>query len=165
MKAKFVGGKNSSTNSQANTVSNNDQAQSTVTKGKQQSNTAATPNDVDPIVVGIIKSVKARQIPITSAASMIVGRIRVRFVNAIRNNKENSQFGYEITSFQYLDEVLFNDMTYIINSVMQFGSRGTIPLSYIMRMITDTANLIEYYIPEDDYTSIRNILGAVYNEF
>ena len=96
---------------------------------------------------------------------MIVGRIRVRFVNAIRNNKENSQFGYEISSFQYLDEVLFNDMTYIINSVMQFGSRGTIPLSYIMRMITDTANLIEYYIPEDDYTNIRNILGAVYNEF
>lgn len=163
MNAKFVGGKNSSKDSQANEVTSNDQTQSTVTKSK--SNFSLNKNDVDPIVISIIKSVKGRQIPITSAASMIVGRIRVRFVNAIRNNKENSQFGYEISSFQYLDEVLFNDMTYIINSVMQFGSRGTIPLSYIMRMITDTANLIEYYIPEDDYTNIRNILGAVYNEF
>ena len=163
MNAKFVGGKNSSKDSQSNEVTSNDQTQSTVTKSK--SNFSLNKNDVDPIVISIIKSVKGRQIPITSAASMIVGRIRVRFVNAIRNNKENSQFGYEIGSFQYLDEVLFNDMTYIINSVMQFGSRGTIPLSYIMRMITDTANLIEYYIPEDDYTNIRNILGAVYNEF
>ena len=121
--------------------------------------------DVDMIVVNTINALKAGRMGIKNAASIITGRIRVRFVNAIRRNKENSEFGYEITSFKYLDEILFNDLTYVLSSIFQWGSSGTLTLPQIMRMITDTSNVIEYYIPEEDLNDIRNILGVVYREF
>lgn len=121
--------------------------------------------DVDMIVVNAINTMKAGRLNFKTAASIITGRIRVRFVNAIRRNKENSQFGYEITSFKYLDEILFNDLTYVLTTIFQWGSAGTLTLSQIMRMITDTSNVIEYYIPEEDLNDIRNILGVVYREF
>lgn len=121
--------------------------------------------DVDMIVVNTINTLKAGRMSYKTAASIITGRIRVRFVNAIRRNKENSEFGYEITSFRYLDEILFNDLTYVLTTIFQWGSSGTLTLSQIMRMITDTSNVIEYYIPEEDLNDIRNILGVVYREF
>lgn len=121
--------------------------------------------DVDMIVVNIVKSAKARIVSAPTAASIITGRIRVRFVDAVRRNKENSQFGYEIQSFKYLDEILFDDLRYVIQSIISFGSKSTLTLNQIMKMITDTSNVIEYYIPEEDYNDIRNILGVLFNEF
>lgn len=123
------------------------------------------PRELDMIVQRTINMLKTKHITLPVAANIIVGRIRVRFVNAIRRNKENSSFGYEITSFKYLDEILFNDLSYIICSTVQFGSAGSLSLNQVMKMIVDTSNVIEYYIPEDDYEDIKNILGAVYNEF
>lgn len=121
--------------------------------------------DVDMIVVNTIKSAKARILSPTIAASIITGRIRVKFVDAVRKNKENSPFGYEIQSFKYLDEILFNDLQYILQSIITFGSRSTLTLNQIVKMIVDTSNVIEYYIPEEDYNDIRNILGVLFNEF
>ena len=121
--------------------------------------------DVDMIVVNTIRLLKAGRLNFKVAASIIVGRIRVRFVSAIRRNKENCKFEYEISSFRYLDEILFDDLAYILTTVFQYGSQGTLSVSQIMRVITDTSNVIEYYIPEDDLNDIRNILGAVYSEF
>lgn len=121
--------------------------------------------EVDMIVVNSIQMFKARRINPSVAASIITGRIRVRFVNAIRGNAENATFGYEVASFRYLDEILFNDLTYVLTTIFQYGSRGTLTLPQIMRMITDTSNIIEYYIPEDDLNDIRNILGVIYSEF
>lgn len=121
--------------------------------------------DVDAIVVNTIRSLKGRGISIDRAASIITGRIRVKFVNAIRNHDQNSQFEFEIASFRYLDEILFNDLVEIIKSIMQFGSRSGLSMSQVMKMIIDTASLIEYYIPKEDCNDIRDILGVVYNEF
>ena len=128
-------------------------------------NTKQGTKDVDMIVVNTIRMLKAGRLNYKVAASIIVGRIRVRFVNAIRRNKENSRFEYEISSFKYLDEILFDDLMYIITTVFQYSSQGTLSIPQVMRMITDTSNVIEYYIPEDDLNDIRNILGAVYSEF
>lgn len=121
--------------------------------------------DVDMIVVNTIKSAKARILAPSVAASIITGRIRVKFVNAVRTNTDNAQFGYEIQSFKYLDDILFNDLQYIVQSIINFGSRSTLTLSQIMKMIVDTSNVIEYYIPEEDYNDIKNILGVLFNEF
>lgn len=121
--------------------------------------------EVDTIVVNTVKAVKGRMLAIDRAASIITGRIRVKFVSAIRSHSSNSQFEYEIASFKYLDEILFDDLTDIIRSIIQFGSRSGISHGQVMKMIVDTAKLIEYFIPEEDYNDIRNILGVVYNEF
>lgn len=140
-------------------LSNKNNQDSTSPKAQSSS------GEIDMIVLKTIEMYKARYISVDTFASMIVGRIRVRFVNAIRRNKENSEFGYEITSFKYLDEILFNDLVYVISTVAKYGKRGTLTISQVMRMITDTANVIEYYIPETDLNEIKNILGAVYDEF
>ena len=142
--------------------SNSNKEEST---GYVKAQTKEGTKDVDMIVVNAINTLKAGRMSYKTAASIITGRIRVRFVNAIRRNKENSEFGYEITSFRYLDEILFNDLTYVLTTIFQWGSSGTLTLSQIMRMITDTSNVIEYYIPEEDLNDIRNILGVVYREF
>lgn len=121
--------------------------------------------DVDMIVVNTIRSAKARILSPSISASIITGRIRVKFVDAVRKNTDNSQFGYEIQSFKYLDDILFNDLQYVIQSIINFGSRSTLTLNQIMKMIVDTSNVIEYYIPEEDYNDIKNILGVLFNEF
>ena len=91
------------------------------------------PRELDMIVHRTINMLKTKHITLPVAANIIVGRIRVRFVNAIRRNKENSSFGYEITSFKYLDEILFNDLSYIICSTVQFGSAGSLSLNQVMK--------------------------------
>lgn len=127
--------------------------------------TAQGAKDVDMIVVNTIKAAKARILAPSIAASIVTGRIRVKFVDAVRKNTDNSQFGYEIQSFKYLDDILFNDLQYIVQSIINFGSRSSLTLNQIMKMIVDTSNVIEYYIPEEDYNDIKNILGVLYNEF
>ena len=66
------------------------------TTGYVKAQTKEGTKDVDMIVVNTINTLKAGRMSYKTAASIITGRIRVRFVNAIRRNKENSEFGYEI---------------------------------------------------------------------
>ena len=123
----------------------------------------SNPDEVDPIVADLIKSIQSRQISIDNGASMIVGRIRVKFVEAIKSSSNSDEFS--VGDFRYLDDVLFNDLRYVIASVIKFGSRGTMPFGHCLKMIVDTAKMINYFIPDRDYTRIKKILGAVYNEF
>lgn len=151
------GGKNLSNNS--GTVKQQD---------KPASKSATTTGATSELVVSdVIAMARNRQIPIDRAASIITGRIRHTFVDAIRNNKENtSEFGFELDSFKYLDHIMFDDIISILESVMKFGS-AYIPIKYndIIKMITNTARMIEYYIPEKDYEIIRAALIEVYAAF
>lgn len=120
---------------------------------------------IDYIVVNAYNSAARMQIPTTRAASIITGRIRVKFTEGIKSLSDNAVNGFDISSLKYLDEVLFDNLQYIITAVMQYGPKGsTITLSQCMKMIRDTANLIDYRLSQNSYDEIEKILKVVYNE-
>ena len=122
-------------------------------------------SSMDYIVINAYNSAAKFQIPIERAASIITGRIRVRFVEGIRNFVENDVHGFEVSNLQYLDEVLFNNLEYIVFSVMKFGSKGScITMAQCLKMIRDTAKMIDYKIDQNSYDEIEKILKVVYNE-
>ena len=138
-----------------------DNTSSSNTTSKSSSNNAS----IDFIVVNAYNSAARQQIPVTRAASIITGRIRVKFTEGIKSLSENAVNGFDISSLKYLDEVLFDNMQYIVASVMHYGSKGSaITLSQCMKMIRDTANLIDYKLNQNSYEEIEKILKVVYNE-
>lgn len=120
---------------------------------------------VDYIAVNAYNSAVTNRLSIDAAASIIVGRIRVKFVEGIRRHPENEPQEFDIASLRYMDDILFNDLEYLIKSVIRFGSNGAcIKINQCMRMIRDAANLIYYKINNTTYNEIEAILKVVYNE-
>lgn len=120
---------------------------------------------VDFIVLNTYNATMLNKIPADKAASIIVGRIRVKFVEGIKTNPENEPVEFDIQSLKYLDDVLFEDLEYLIRSVLYFGTNGVcIKVSQCMKMIRDTANLIYYKLGQTAYNEIEGILKVVYNE-
>ena len=120
---------------------------------------------VDYIVLNTYNAAMLNKIPADKASSIIVGRIRVKFVEGIKTNPENEPVEFDIQSLRYLDDVLFSDLEYLIRSVLYFGTNGVcIKVSQCMKMIRDTANLIYYKLDQTSYNEIEGILKVVYNE-
>lgn len=140
-------------------------------KIKQQSTSSDNTNQksnnasIDYIVVNAYNSAARALIPVDKAASIITGRLRVKFVEGIKSFSENDVSEIDISSIKYLDEVLFNDLEYIICSVMRFTAKGScITLSQCMKMIRDTAKMVDYKIDQESYNEMEKIMKVVYNE-
>ena len=120
---------------------------------------------VDYIAINAYNSAVTNRLSIDAAASIIVGRIRVKFVDGIRKHPENDPQEFDIKDLRYMDDILFDDLEYLIKSVIRFGSNGScIKINQCMRMIRDAANLIYYKISSTTYSEIESILKVVYNE-
>lgn len=120
---------------------------------------------LDYIVVNAYNGALTQRITIDTAASIIVGRIRVKFIEGIKKCHENGTVDMDIESLKYIDEVLFEDLEYIIKSVFHFGTKNAcIKLSQCMKMIRDAAALVQYQIDRNSYNEIESILKVVYNE-
>lgn len=122
-------------------------------------------NNLDYTAVNAYNSAVTGRLHLDAAASIIVGRIRVKFFNGIHGCSENGNQEFDISSLRYMDEILFNDLEYLIRSIIRFGGKGAcIKLSQCMRIIRDTAGLVSYKLDNEAYTDIENILRVIYNE-
>ena len=120
---------------------------------------------VDYIVINAYNEAAKGRIPIQTAASIIVGRIRVCFIEGIALFEGNGDPTFNVDAVRYVDEVLFNDLIYILTSVLRYGGKSAcLKRSQVLKMIRDTAKLIEYTIGEDYYNRIDSMLRVVYNE-
>lgn len=121
-------------------------------------------DSADSIVPNLIHLVRSGGIPIDRAASMIAGRIRFLFVSGIRK-EEDQTLEFDAESFRYLDQLIFDPLSYLIESTIRFGSRNSIPLNNITKMIIDSAKIVDYRVPQPDLDKIRGILVEVYRAF
>lgn len=120
---------------------------------------------VDYIVINAYNEAAKGRIPLQTAASIIVGRIRVCFIEGIALFEGNGDPTFNVDAVRYVDEVLFNDLIYILASVLRYGGKSAcLKRSQVLKMIRDTAKLIEYNINEDYYNRIDSMLKVVYNE-
>ena len=120
---------------------------------------------VDYIVINAYNEAAKGRIPLQTAASIIIGRIRVCFIEGIALFEGNGDPTFNVDAVRYVDEVLFNDLIYILASVLRYGGKSAcLKRSQVLKMIRDTAKLIEYNISEDYYNRIDSMLKVVYNE-
>lgn len=124
----------------------------------------ATEKSADEALTNIISLVRRNGLPINTAANMIVGRIRSILILGIRAHSDQTM-GFEIESFKYLDSILFDDLAILVESIIKYGSKNNIPMGNVIKMITDSASLIDYFIPDEDFTKIKNAVMEIYNAF
>jgi hypothetical protein len=90
------------------------------------------------------------------AASCIVGQIRaIYFTNLIKPN------GYDLEILNYMDKILFNNLTGIIEGIIDYGSKA-VSVDLVKQVIKNAIDAIEF---QTDLKSIYKVIDRVYEEF
>lgn len=74
-----------------------------------------------------------------AAGNCITGKIRALFVNGLDKGTDT----FDIESLKYLDQILFNDLSYLISCALMYGSAGGL-IDIIKEKISDSCKTIDY---------------------
>lgn len=112
----------------------------------------------DDDMVGKIKVIynNTNVIPFHTLAACIVGEIRRIYFESI--NRPDS---YDIQILTYMDKILFNNLTDIIEGIIHYGS-GCFPKDMVQQIITDVITIME---AQPNMKAIFHIIDRLYEEF
>lgn len=118
---------------------------------------ASTGNfNVNPYVKDIYYMYTEGKIDAGTAGSCITGKIRSLFITGIEKGNDT----FDIESLKYFDNILFNDMKYLISSAFFYGSDDR-----LMRIITDNIDnvcaTVDYKLSDEMNGEIRDILISI----
>lgn len=115
------------------------------------------PQSKEDDLVGKVKMIMMHgAIRYNTAASCIVGEIRNIYFKSI--SRPDS---YDIQILNYMDKILFNNLTDIIEGIMHYGS-GCFPKDMVEQIITDVINIME---TQPNMKAIFHVIDRVYAEF
>lgn len=114
-------------------------------------------NSMDDSIVAICKKlIREKKLNADRAASIITGEIRTLFIRNLQKNGE----GINIEAIQYLDEILFDDMKYLIYSSLSFTSNDEVK-EMIRHLIENVCSYLEYKLNEETKKQINDIIDEV----
>jgi hypothetical protein len=108
-------------------------------------------------IVGYCKqSISNGSIGYRVAASCIVGQIRALYFGSLI--KPN---GYDLEILNYMDKILFNNLSGIIGGIIEYGSQS-VSIDLVKQVIKNAIDAIEF---QTDLKSIYKVIDRVYEEF
>ena len=108
-------------------------------------------------IVGYCKeSIHFNSITPATAASCIVGNIRAIYFNSL-----SKPIGYDLEILNYMDKILFNTLSSVIEGIIRFGSE-TVNKDLIKEIINNAIKAVEF---QSDTESIYKVIDRIYEEF
>lgn len=99
----------------------------------------------------------AKLIDSERAASLIVAEMRSHYISKMQTGNDC----ITVDALQYIDQVLFDDMRYLVNSILQYGPNDTIK-SVMKRSVENTLSIIEEYsLSDEDKETLYNMIDEV----
>lgn len=91
------------------------------------------------------------------AASLIVAEMRSHYISKMQTGNDC----ITVDALQYIDQILFNDMRYLVNSILQYGPNDDIK-NVMKRAVDNTLSIIEEYnLSDEDKETLYNMIDEV----
>lgn len=104
-----------------------------------------------------INILKERRVPAEGIASSVVGKIRYMYIESLLTEDK-----FDIETLKYLDSILFNNMIYLISSVIVYGGNPIIT-KHIKESIVEVCSIIDYDLSQEGLEQIYAVVDEICN--